>query len=244
MPSENTAARLNSILQVIVSAKNSSSSRHVWADALKVDIDDQAKLMIGIGDTIKTASEVAELMNEKFPAIKSQTDQWLASINTAFFSQVISAHIETFKQHYPVQASYYLQMAADLLEPLSARPLNSEQLQQFKDALYQVKEDVLSSELEPKVIEYLVKALQKILTALDQYIISGSVPVVDSIELLVGHAFVDTDYGNALQTSVGQKVMNVVGLIANAMAITAGVSPDALPALGQQVVAMITQQPA
>jgi len=46
-----------------------------------------------------------------------------------------------------------------------------------------------------------------------------------------------------LQTSVGQKVMNVVGLIANAMAITAGVSPDALPQLGQQVVAMITQHP-
>lgn|GEM_PF-2196608 len=242
MASENPASRLNAVLQVIISAKGSSSARHVWADALQIDSADQAKLMIGIGETIKAATEVAALMNEKIPAIKSQTDEWLGWINTAFFSQAINAHIDTFKQHYPVQASYYLQMAADLLEPMSAKPMPLEQLQKFKDALYQVKEDVLASGLEPKVVEYLVKSIQKILTALDQYVISGSVPVIDSIELLVGHAFVDRDYGDALRTSVGQKVMNVVGLIANAMAITAGVSPDALPKLGQQVVAMITQE--
>lgn len=242
MALENPAARLNSVLQVVISAKGSSSARHVWADALQIDSADQAKLMIGIGETIKAANEMAALINEKIPAIKAQTDQWLEWINHAFFSQNVAAHIDTFKQHYPNQASYYLQMVTSLLEPMSAKPITSEQLQQFKDALYQVKEDVLSSGLEPKVIEYLTKSLQKILTALDQYIIRGSVPVIESIELLVGHAFVDRDYGGALQTSVGQKVMNVVGLIANAMAITAGVSPDALPKLGQQVVAMITQQ--
>lgn len=242
MASENPAARLNAILQVVMNAKGSSAARHVWADALMIDSADQARLMIGIGEAIKTASEVASLMNEKVPAIKDQTDQWLDWINSAFFNQGINAHIETFKQHYPVQASYYLQMAANLLDPMTRKAVNSEQLQEFKDALHNVKEDVLSSDLEPKVIEYLVRAIQKILTALDQYILSGSVPVIESIEVLVGHAFVDKEYGNALQTSTGQKVMNAVALIANSMSITAGMAPGVLPQLGQRVLSIITQQ--
>ena len=83
---------------------------------------------------------------------------------------------------------------------------------------------VLSSEITPDLKKYVIHHLRKILTAIEEYKISGALPILDAVESTIGHAYLDTSYRNFLTSSeVGAKILETLAATANVVTVAVGI---------------------
>ncbi|MGR2871218.1 hypothetical protein [Vibrio vulnificus] len=68
--------------------------------------------------------------------------------------------------------------------------------------------------------KYIQHYMQKILTAIDDYLISGAQPILDALEATLGHAVLDPEFKEDLkETETGSKIREVLGDLANVVTI-------------------------
>ena len=127
-------------------------------------------------------------------------------------------------------------MHARLLQVQSkTKPLESDVLTKARLDLNDVLTELLVAEIEISVKTYLARNLRKLIFSIDEYHISGSACVFDSIEALIGHQFFDPEYQKCLkESSVGEKISTILGTVANAMTIVTG-----LPALSGAITELL-----
>ncbi|MNJ59593.1 hypothetical protein D3C77_552870 [compost metagenome] len=112
---------------------------------------------------------------------------------------------------------------------------------EFRESISNLIKETLESQLEPKAKNYLVKALRKILAALDDYRLTGVVPVIESIELVAGHMFTDSQFKNSMSSDFGNKVFSVIGAMADSIAIATGAPATMWKEIGCTLKGLIEQ---
>lgn len=78
------------------------------------------------------------------------------------------------------------------------------------------------------------KSNQALLVSIDEYHISGTIPVAEGIECTLGHVFLDNNYRkNISESKLGRKLIEVLGTVASVITLATGLSqlPEVYQAL-------------
>ncbi|AUF96715.1 hypothetical protein CXQ80_13155 [Pseudomonas sp. 02C 26] len=241
MITDNPAARTLRVLKEIDEMHGTNDAKKAWGQALGVDSTDEGTLLIRLGQFIAMPAEAVELMNQKFPALKSQATTWHHKLMSALTRQSLSSQISTFTTNYSGSANNFLEVMDQMLALSSPPQLDQSVIADFQNTLEDLINDVKSRDLELKVKEYLVKSLRRIVSSLDDYYFSGVVPVMESIEIVAGHMFTDSQFKESLPSDLGNKLFSVLGAVADGISIATGAPPSLWNQLGQSIQALLPQ---
>lgn len=225
MKNGNPAARLLDILIEAQGISKAIPTRQAWTRIL--DAGNSTALMHErLSKVMNLSEEAFQLVNELFPRQARASQAWKTAIDTGFLNQEMNGQFDTFMKHISSTAVDHLTSAADLLEFKIPSKLTNQQIQEFIKSLNDLIEEVLSGDLESKVKEYLARSLRKIVIALEEYRLGGEIPVISSMAALLGHSAFDSDYRSAIsETTIGSKILNVLGGIADAVTVATPVVP-------------------
>lgn len=238
---DNPAARALRVLKAIDAMNSTTDAKKAWREALGIQGNDEAELLIKLGQFIAIPAEAVELMNQKFPKLKPQTLSWHLRFINALSNQILNSHISTFTSHYNGSANHFLEVMDQMLAMHSAPELDSSAIHDFQQSLEDLIKDVASRDIELKVKEYLIKSLRKVIVALDEYYLRGVVPVIESIEIIAGHVFTDSHFKENLGSDLGNKVFSVLGAVADGVSIVSGAPPTLWSQLGQTLQGLLPQ---
>lgn len=225
MENGNPAARLLDILIEAQGISRTAITRKAWAQILHAG-DSAALTLERLSKVMNLSEETFLLVNELFPRQARGSLTWKNSLDTGFLNQEMNGPFESFLAHISPTAIDHLTSAADLLDFKTPNKLTDTQIQDFIKALNELIEEVLSGDLEIKVREYLARSLRKIVVALEEYRLGGEITVTSSIDALIGHSAFDSEYRSAIsETTIGSKILNTLGGIADAVTIVTPVVP-------------------
>lgn len=172
-------------------------------------------------------------LREMFPQQTNTWSHWEGQVNNAFMSQDLNSNWHSFISKIDHHSITYLQMTSDLLQANSnTKILADSQLDEAKAKLSEIYESTLNSDIDEDVKKYLARYIRKIITSIDEYKITGALPLLETIETTVGHAYLHPSYKNFLtDTELGKKLLDTLASIANVVTIAVGV-----PQLSQTIV--------
>ena len=225
MIGDNPAARLLAILERGKEFKGHENCRNTWKKILEVEGKADSVLMSRLGKVMELPEQIITILKKDFPNQTRTYSHWSAQVNAGFFQQNLNDSWDGFSKHIDSHTLNYLRLNADLIQTKSPTNLiNQEQLESLREKVSDLLAELIDSDFEPEFKDFLARALQKMVFAIDEYRISGALPVMDAIEGVFGHAFFDEKYRESLsKTELGGKVVNVLSVVASAMTIALGV---------------------
>lgn len=241
MTNDNPAARLLSILESIHDTPPNTPCKNAWCSALGINDRNDSDLMVGLSQLMGTSVEAVLLMNERFPALKPQTSQWHIHLVMALTSQQLASNIHTFINGYPRTNNDFLKVMDQMIGISAPTEIDLSIVNEFREGISSLINETLESQLEPKAKNYLVKALRRILAALDNYRLTGVVPVIESIELVAGHMFTDSQFKTSMSSDFGNRVFSVIGAMADSIAIATGAPATMWKEIGSTLKGFIEQ---
>ncbi|MCR8932777.1 MULTISPECIES: hypothetical protein [unclassified Pseudomonas] len=225
MENGNPAARLLDVLIEAQGLSRTITARQAWSKILDSGTS-MALMHERLAKVMNLSEEAFLLVNELFPRQARASQTWKTALDTGFLHQEMNGQFETFIAHLSPTAIDHLTSAADLLEFKTPNKLADTQIQNFIKTLNELIEEVLSGELEQKVREYLARSLRKVIIALEEYRLGGEIPITSSIDALLGHSAFDSEYRSAIsETTIGSKILNVLGGISDAVTVATPVVP-------------------
>ncbi|MEE9423993.1 MAG: hypothetical protein V3V18_03320 [Methylococcales bacterium] len=218
---QNSAERLLKILQEGENHDNGKSCRQVWQELLRVQNDDEALLISRLGKTMLLPYEIALIIDEHFPEERETHKYWINRVSTAFKQQNLDQKWETFNKIIDQHTISYLRISANLLSVLTgSSDLGEDKLSDLRESINNLLVDVRDSDITANAKVYLLRSLQRILIALDEYEISGSMPIIDAIEMTYGHAVADPDFRSSIcESKIGEKVWSTLSMAANVVTV-------------------------
>lgn len=240
MKTENPATRTLRVIDTILKTPHDTPGRTAWANALGADKKNDALLHIKLGTFMSSPAEAVRIMNESFPGLNAQTSEWYIKFTEAMSTTDFNNIIGFFHSKYTVQHNKFLLVMSHMIETSSYKEANQEEVTKAKAILLDLLEDIIASNLESKVKNYIIKSLRKIITSLEDYQLNGCVPVIESIELMMGRSFTDSDFRDTLKTPIGAKIFSVLGDVANIMTVSSGMPEIPWAQIGQSVMAKLT----
>ena len=224
MHSDNPAARLLKILQDGKEIPPTTKCRDVWHKILDVERSDPALLMSRLGKVMELPDLIINDIIENYPNQGRSYEHWSSKVNAAFMQQNLNGTWQEFIAHIDSHTISYLNMSADLLDMKALTQLISEsEISDIRNKIDELLNEAIDLDLDQDFKTYIIHYLRKIITAIDEYRISGAIPVSESIESAFGHAFVDENYrSNISGTEFGSKIISVLGAVAAIVTIAVG----------------------
>ena len=220
---DNPAARLLAILQQGSEHKNEANCRGVWTALLDTG-GNNTLLMSRLGKVMNLPAEIIQTLDQEFPHQSGAHAHWSNQVNRGFMEQNLNGRWDTFSKFIDQHTLSYLSLSADLLQSkANTSLLNETTLQDTRDKIDGVLKDVLESDFPDEIKNYLVRGLQRIIVAVDEYRISGAAPILDAMEITLGHAFFDAEYRRALtNTDIGRTIVDGLASVASSITIAVG----------------------
>ncbi|HDR8937053.1 hypothetical protein LGM38_17725 [Burkholderia vietnamiensis] len=220
---DNPATRLLNILQAGRKMNTADPCRNVWHQLLSTN-GNEAMLMSRLGKLMTLPGEIVQAYTRHYPDRGSTWSHWFKQVNTAFVSQQLSSNWQTFIGHIDDHTMAYLGMTADMLAHRDfVAKIEAEQLEALRKDVSELLQEALESDLEPKTKDAIARHLQRLLIALDEYAVTGALPVLDAVEGSIGHTAFDQQYAAALkETSIGQRFVTILTTAANVVTVVVG----------------------
>ncbi|MCQ8128312.1 hypothetical protein [Methylomonas rivi] len=224
MIGDNPAARLLAILEAGALQNSKNNCRNVWRELLGVQTGRDALLMSRIGKVMELPEQAIEIINRDFPNQKSTFNHWNTKVNQAFSQQNLNSEWGSFQAQIDQHTLTYLRLTAELIQTkLPTKLLEQETIEELRSRINQLLNEVIDGDFKNEIVEYVARYLQRIITALDEYRISGAVPIIEAVDASLGHAFFDESYREVItKTEFGQKFITVLSAVASAVTIAIG----------------------
>lgn len=233
----NAAARLLAILERGKQFKNDRNCRECWEELLGSK-GDTALLMARLGRVMSLPQQIVRALSEEYPAQGNTWAHWESQVSAAFMVQNMHGEWKTFSAHIDGHSLTYLRLAADLLHVKDrARLLEAEQIAEVRALVQTALDSVVATDLSVDLKAQVARCLRRILDALDEYMITGAIGVLEASEVALGHASIDSEYKSFLQnTEVGQCALNAIAAAANLVTVAVG-----LPQLSVAVTQLLSR---
>ncbi|WP_186031247.1 hypothetical protein [Burkholderia gladioli] len=220
---DNPADRLLQILRAGRQRPDNEPCRKAWHNLLSTD-GDEALLMSRLGKLMTLPGEIVSVYSRHYPDRQGTWNHWFKQVNTAFVSQQLSAAWQSFISHIDEHTMTYLGMTADMIANRDfGKKLETSQLESLRKDVSELLQEALQSDLDQKTKSAIVRHLQRLLTALDEYSLTGALPILDAVEGSIGHTAFDENYATALrETTIGQRFVTILTTAANIVTIVVG----------------------
>jgi hypothetical protein len=222
---DNPAERLLEILQAGQSISKSVNCRTAWKQILSLEKDStESQLMSCLGKIMDLPNQSITLLDSINENDNDSHKHWVKQVSKGFSQQNLNANWASFIDHIDAHSIGYLKLCSRLLKAHSAvNFLSEDQLESIKSQIQELIVDVNSSDLELPVKQYLVRSLQRIIVSIDEYFISGSVPIIEAIETTIGHTVTNKDFRDALKSSdIGEAIWEVLFKVSSVVSLSAG----------------------
>ncbi len=225
MIGDNPAARLLAILEAGKEYQNHENCRSVWKRILDIESHPDSLLMSRLGKVMELPEQIITVLKQDFPNQVNTYTHWSKQTNRAFSQQNLNGQWKEFYSHIDTHTLNYLRLNADLIQTKSPTHLiELERLNELREKISELLTELIDSDFEAEFKEFMSRSLQRMVFAIDEYRISGALPVMDAIEGAFGHAFFDEKYKNVLSnTGLGSKIISTLSTVADAMSIALGV---------------------
>jgi len=150
--------------------------------------------------------------------------KWMPSVQEAFNTLNLSGNIASFHNPISEVTLHGLEFCADLLSRQAPeKELPRDQLSQLDQKVTELIDEILAAEIDPYLKRYMLDKLNLVLQAIQEYKISGIVPLVKAFEATVGSVVVDRDiYEKTKKTKTGSKFWSVMAHVAIVVNIVVG----------------------
>jgi hypothetical protein len=223
---DNPAARLLAILQNGKRFDRSTMNcRTVWTEILESN-GNEALLMSRLGKVMELPQAAVTALQELYPTEDATWTHWQGQVISGFASQQLHAAWQTFIDHIDDHTITYLKLSATLLQQrTTTKTLASDELRAIRDNLSDIVDDLVDSDQPEELKKYLVRHLRKILVSIDEYRLTGALPLLDSLESTLGHAALDRSYSKFLTDhELGKRVLDNLYAMANVITVAVGFS--------------------
>lgn len=216
MENFNSAKRLLNILQDCKNLEASPlSAKEAWKKVFNIQDENDVLLFSRIGKLMQLEQDVLNDIQEYYPHLVENQKQWTSQLNTAFSRLNFQEKFNKFTSLIDVHIINYLSMASDLLATKEYIKIEINELEKFKNEIIALIEEVFSSEINIKVKHFIIKNLNELLSAIEEFNITGVEPIFEKIESFVGHALYDKNYKEVMSKQpVGQKIWGILNAFA------------------------------
>ena len=235
MQYDNPAARFLNILLEGRAFPPEIGCRGVWEKILQTN--ETSKLMSRLGKVMELPSQIISNLAEGFPSQVGTWSHWENQVNAAFMVQNLNGRWDSFSSHIDEHSITYLRLASDLLQSkANTKLLVDEEITALRTKLQDIYSDIETSSVQEEVRKFILRHLKELINGIDEYKISGALPILDSISAAVGHTVMDVEYKNFLfDTDLGKKILDTLSSAANVVTVAVG-----LPQL-TQAIALLTK---
>ncbi|MBV7264534.1 hypothetical protein KCG43_21235 [Photobacterium sp. WH24] len=229
MINDNPASRLLVILQEGKKVKIDANTTVTWKQLLRVPphgLHSDSKLMAKLGQFMLLPHEVQKLIGQFYPEQSQDLKYCISRIQTALTEQNLKGNWHSFISHIDDHTISTLSMSSVLLDhKLETKLIKSDELDSLKEKISNVLSETIKAELPEEFKKFITHYLKKILSSIDDYFISGAVPILDALEATLGHAVLDPSFKETLtKTPIGGKIRTVLGDVANIVTVAAAAS--------------------
>lgn len=221
---DNPAARLLEILKAGKLHKNPESCRSVWYELLRVPEGDHALLAERIAKLMALPKNIAVEMQEHYPDESRMVAHWRGQVDKAFVNLNLNATWESFIPQIDEHSMMHLSTTAKLLQVVTKlKPVAQTDIESVRDQLNDLIKEVLAADLDEDIKLSVVRYLKRLIDSMDEYFITGVMPILDSVNATFGNAVVDPKYREFLTSEpLGKKVVSTIALAANLVTVAAG----------------------
>ncbi|EAQ65962.1 hypothetical protein MED121_02085 [Marinomonas sp. MED121] len=222
---DNPAARLLEILEEGKDFSDHIESKTVWRKILNLKDESDTILLSRLGKIMQLPEQIKSILLQDFPNQTSSTQHWEERVLSAFLNQDINQNWKGFYKYIDDHTIAYLRLNADLLQTKSpTKKIDSSKIIELKKKVSEILEELIDTEIDPEFKIYMIRCLNKLILTIDEYRISGASPILDTVESVYGHAFVDENYRKVLSESeIGSKIITVMSFVADSMTTAIGV---------------------
>lgn len=232
MDFDNPAYRLLALLQQGKQIDRTMNCATAWAQLFDVP-EGSPDLFVRLGKLMELPALTVSALKYTYPDEEGTWAYWVNQLQRGFQVQALNQSWSTFIDSIDDHTITYLKMHSRLLQVKSKlKSVDEDVLNTAKKGLAEVLELLLENEdIEREVRVPLSRNIRKLISAIEEYKLTGSIGIFDSIEILVGHSYFDPKYASAIkETSIGEKVTGIVSTLADSMTVALG-----LPQLGDSL---------
>ncbi|CAI1723635.1 Uncharacterised protein [Serratia marcescens] len=229
---DNPVARLRSLLEAGKAISIHQNCRETWMHLLDASTEDE--LMFKLGIVMQLPKKINKVLADNLEPELWKTAHWEPMVKRAFFEQNLNGSWDTFIGKISETGVGELRLLQTIIHVKGEyKALTDNDLLEFKMQLNLILEDIIASDINKAIKDKVCRYLRKIITAIEDYQISGIEPVEDAVNTLVGSAAFDKEYQNFLSDDrLGGQIIKVIGALADSVAIVQGLPPVAAPLLG------------
>lgn len=219
---DNPASRLLNILVAGKKTPVDKACRAVWQQLLGAE--NEALLMSRLGKAMELPHQIITSLQEYYPGRTPTWQHWSGQVNRAFMQQNLNGQWTTFISLIDDHSITYLGMSADLLanrDQIGA--IAPDQAEELRRDLSAIVNEVLASDLERSLKLYVCRYLRMLITSIEEYKITGALPILDAVDAAVGHTAVDAKYKDFLTSSaIGERIVTLLAASANLVTVVVG----------------------
>lgn len=234
---DNPAGRLLAILKAGKLHKGNVTCRSVWHALLNVPTGDHPLLSERLAQVMALPKIIAVEMQEHYPDESPMVAHWRGQLDTAFVNLNLNIAWDTFIQQIDEHSMMHLNSTAKLLQGVTKfRPMTQFDITSVRTQVDELIKEVLDAEFNEDIKLSIVRYLKRLLDNLDEYFITGIMPILDVVNSTFGNAVLDPKYREFITSEpLGKKIVSIVALAANLATAATG-----LPLLVQVLGLMIS----
>ncbi len=223
MKYDNPAARLLSIIERGKQIAPNEVCRNAWQQILSVS-NNNPLLMSRLGKAMELPELTIAALQEMCPDEGNTWSHWESQVNHAFMSQNLNAGWDSFINAIDQHSVTNLRLAAGLLQAKSnTKILADSDMENVKSQLTALYEEIINSAFDEDVKKYIARYVRKIIIAIDEYKITGALPLLEAIETAIGHAALHPEYKNFLtDEDLGKRLLDTLAAMANVVTVAIG----------------------
>ncbi|WP_217517439.1 hypothetical protein [Vibrio metschnikovii] len=224
---DNSAARLLAILEQAKSLNPETNSQSAWMRIFELKGNTplvESILLSKLGKVMLLPDEVKKNIEQYYPEHVDALSHTLRQIQIAFMNQNLDDKWGKFIQNIDQHCISTLSMTAALLESkFRTKLIDESKLNVFRDKVRSLLDDIIHSDLSIEFIQFITQYLQKILSSIDNYLISGAMPILEAVESTLGHAVLDLKFRDELKnTETGSKIQCTLADLADIVTVATG----------------------
>ena len=223
MEFDNSASRLLAILQAGKRQPREGNCRQQWHVILQTE-NNESKLMSSLGKVMALPMQILNELNEHYQPHQIHASHWMSKLDASFANQQFHSQWATFIDHIDDHTISYLSNSAMLLEGKSlTKVISAEELASLKTLFSELIEEVLKSEQPKELKFFVIKNLKKIVEAIDDYRLTGSLPLIEAMDATIGHCAFNNAYKEFMfKSSIGTKIAGALQNLANVATVATG----------------------
>ncbi|MGL4766824.1 MAG: hypothetical protein ACRCV6_01880 [Formosimonas sp.] len=222
---DNPASRLLLILEEGKKKNVHQACLTVWQELLHTE-GDLSLTLSRLGKCMNLPEQIIQTLLDLYPNHSNVWSHWESKITNAFEGQAINGQWNSFIQHIDANSLIMLKMTETIIESkLKTKFIDLENISDIRASLDNLLNEVVDSDVSDGLKIFIVRKIRELITCIDEYKLTGLMPVLDAVDSAIGHAVTNSEYNEFLKKQpLGEKLKTILGDITNVVTTASGIA--------------------